>query len=177
MAQGMAITGSRWHLVAVIFLSGILSSAQAGSSLLGNAAPDFVLKSIDGKNLRLSEYRGGVVLVTFWTARCGRCRKQLPAIQSLQQQNVAEFSVLSINLDRNAERVRALASDLGIRFPVLLDTKKHVSRQYDPSRMPLTLVVDQAGTVRFLHEGYHDGDVDVYADEIRSILSEQFAAL
>ncbi len=177
MAQGMARTGSHWHLVAVILLSLLLSDVQAGSALLGNMAPDFVLKGIDGKNLRLSEYRGGVVLVTFWVVRCGACRKQLPAIQAMQQENATAFSVLSINLDRNAGRVRALVGDLGIRFPVLMDTKKHVSRLYDPGRMPLTLVVDQTGTVRFLHEGYHDGDADIYADEIESILSEQVAAL
>lgn len=177
MAQGKATTDSRGHLLAAILLSGVLSHAQAGPDLLGQSAPDFVLKSMDGANLRLSEYRGEVVLVTFWSSRCGRCRKQLPAIQSLQEEYAGRLSVLSISLDRNPGRVQALAGELGIRFPVLLDTGKQVSKLYDPGRMPLTLVIDQTGTVRFLHEGYHDGDAQTYSDEIQSVLSERVAVL
>ncbi len=177
MAQGSEKAAWRWHLAVALPLLSVFLHAQAASGLLGKAAPDFVLKSIDGENLRLSEYRGEVVLINFWTASCGRCRKQLPRIQSLLNRYPHGLSVLSVSLDRDAGRTRALASDLKLQFPILLDRGKRVARAYDPGRLPLTLVVDQVGTVRFVHEGYREDDADAYATEIQTVLDEQIAPL
>ena len=59
-----------------------------------------------------------------------------------------------------------------MRFPVLLDTDKKVSRLYDLSTMPSTVLVDRDGRVRYVHRGYRDGYEDTYDKQIRELLRE-----
>ena len=61
---------------------------------------------------------------------------------------------------------------LGVKFPVLFDTDKKVSRLYDMSAMPATVVIDRDGKVRFLHRGYRDGVELTYEQQIRELLKE-----
>ncbi len=169
-----ARTGKRAAaLLSALLLAALLPGANAGS-LEGELAPDFALKSMDGQNLRLSEYRGEVVLMNLWGSWCGKCRDQLAAIEQLREtysdQNVA---VLSVNLDRKLKKVRGLTEQLSLNFPILLDPRKQVARAYDPSRMPMTVVLDQSGTVRATWQGYKAGDTQLYMAELEQLLSEQ----
>ena len=68
---------ARWSGAALAGLLVVAGSVSAATQLLGSEAPDFVLKSVAGKNLRLSEYRGDVVMLSFWATWCGDCRAQL----------------------------------------------------------------------------------------------------
>ena len=69
---------------------------------IAEAAPDFALKSVAGDNLRLSEYRGEIVLLNFWSTRCGRCRDQLSELDTLYAEHREHgFQLLSVNIDKD----------------------------------------------------------------------------
>ena len=82
-----------------------------------SSAPDFVLKSLDGENLRLSEYRGQIVVMNFWASWCGRCRDQLPSLENLHERyGDSGMQILSVNLDGDIEKARQVKP----RFPTQL---------------------------------------------------------
>jgi peroxiredoxin len=154
----------------------LLAGAVAGASAAvqpSSSAPDFTLKSASGANLRLQEQRGQVVLVNFWATWCGPCRQELPHLNSLYDKyRSSGFVLLGVNIDDDPRLATALAAKLGLRFPVLLDNDKKVSRVYDMSAMPATLLIDRDGRVRFIHRGYRDGVEKTYEEQVRSLLKE-----
>ena len=156
-----------------IFLGIIAASSLAASDLAGQAAPDFVLKSATGENLRLSEYRGDVVMINFWATWCGPCRQEMPLLNELfnRYQRVG-FSLLGVNIDDDSRRAMQMVEDLGVDFPVLFDETKEVSKLYQVEAMPVTVIVDREGTVRYVHHGYKPGYEDQYLTEIRTLLRE-----
>ncbi len=149
------------------------ASSLAASSLEGQNAPDFVLKSATGENLRLSEFRGDVVMINFWATWCGPCRQEMPLLDDLygRYQRVG-FNLLGVNIDDDSRRAMQMVEELGVSFPVLFDESKEVSKLYEVEAMPVTVLVDREGRVRHVHHGYKPGYEDQYLTEIRSLLRE-----
>ena len=159
--------------IILLVLSIFMGSSLASSGLTGQTAPDFVLKSATGENLRLSEYRGDVVMINFWATWCGPCRQEMPLLDELydRYQRVG-FNLLGVNIDDDSRRAMAMVNELGISFPVLFDEDKKVSKLYEVETMPLTILLDREGTVRHVHHGYQPGYEQKYLNEIRSLLRE-----
>ena len=159
--------------LAGLALTVLATSSLAASDLAGKPAPDFALKSSTGANLRLSEYRGDVVMINFWATWCGPCRQEMPLLDQLysRYQRVG-FSLLGVNIDDDSSRAMDMIHELGVSFPVLFDARKEVSRLYDVDAMPVTILVDREGNVRHVHKGYKPGYEEIYLDQIRSLLRE-----
>ena len=137
------------------------------------AAPDFTLKGADGRNLRLQEQRGQVVLVNFWATWCGPCRQEMPHLNRLYgKYRDSGFTLLGVNIDDDPRTAAATAARMGLKFPVLLDADKAVSKLYDLGSMPATVLIDRDGRVRFLHRGYREGMEDDYERQIRELVKE-----
>jgi peroxiredoxin len=148
-------------------------STLAASSLQGQVAPDFVLRSATGENLRLSEYRGDVVLINFWATWCGPCRQEMPLLDDLYgRYKRVGFNLLGVNIDEDSRRAMQMVQELGVNFPVLFDENKEVSKLYEVEAMPVTILVDREGIVRHVHHGYKPGYEEKYLTEIRSLLRE-----
>ena len=165
---------TRWCLPLLLAgaLAGAVPSARA-SVQLASAAPDFTLKSVGGPNLRLQEQRGQVVMINFWATWCGPCRQEMPHLNRIYDKyRSAGFVLLGVNIDDDPRAAADLAAKLGLRFPVLLDTEKKVSRVYDMSAMPATLLIDRDGRVRHIHRGYRDGVEQTYEEQVRALLKE-----
>ena len=159
-------------IIAVVF-SMLAASSLASSGMEGQQAPDFALKSSTGQNLRLSEYRGDVVMINFWATWCGPCRQEMPLLDELysRYQRVG-FNLLGVNIDDDSRRAMQMIEELGVDFPVLFDARKEVSELYKVEAMPVTVLVDREGTVRYVHHGYKPGYENMYLDQIRSLLRE-----
>ncbi len=148
-------------------------SSLAASDLSGQHAPDFALRSASGENLRLSEYRGDVVMINFWATWCGPCRQEMPLLDDLYNRyNRVGFNLLGINIDDDPRRAMKMVEDLGVSFPVLFDDSKAVSKLYQVEAMPVTVLVDREGTIRYVHHGYKPGYEEHYLTEIRTLLRE-----
>lgn len=159
--------------LAVLLLGIVAAASFAASSMEGQPAPDFALKSATGENMRLSEYRGDIVMINFWATWCGPCRQEMPLLDELygRYQRVG-FRLLGVNIDDDANRAMQMVKELGVGFPVLFDSRKEVSKLYDVEAMPVTLLLDREGTVRHVHHGYKPGYEQIYLDQIRALLRE-----
>ena len=159
-------------IVALLF-SVFAATSLASSKLEGQPAPDFALKSSTGENMRLSEYRGDVVMINFWATWCGPCRQEMPLLDELYERySRVGFNLLGVNIDDDSRRAMQMIEELGVDFPVLFDATKRVSEMYDVDAMPVTVIVDREGTVRYVHQGYKPGYEDKYLTEIRTLLRE-----
>lgn len=137
--------------------------------LAGQPAPDFALKDTRGENLRLSEYRGEVVLLSFWADWCGRCLPQLDQLAALQRRHGDRgLKVLAVNIDPADGAARDAAARLGI--PVLRDQDQAVARDYDLDELPVALLLDQTGHVRQVHGNWRDGDAATLETALAALL-------
>jgi peroxiredoxin len=175
MAHFTRLTRRLGMLMLALTLGLGATALQAASAPVAPArgAPDFTLPTLGGPNLRLQEQRGRVVLVNFWATWCGPCRVEMPHLNRLYDKyRDAGFVLLAVNIDEDPKTAANLAAKLGMRFPVLLDTDKKVSRLYDLSAMPSTMLIDRDGRVRYTHRGYRDGYEQTYEQQIRALLRE-----
>ena len=136
-----------------------------------STAPDFALRSLERGNQRLSEYRGDVVVLSFWASWCGDCRRALPELNDLYARHRdAGLVMLGINLDRDAERAREFARVLELDFPVLMDADGVVSRLYAVEQVPRIVVIDRDGVMRHVHDSPDAAGSDVLVEEIVALL-------
>jgi len=159
--------------LAMLLTANVLSSLAVAASTVvpGQPAPDFALKNTAGKNVRLSESRGDVVLLSFWAGWCGRCSDQLAQLDKLQKAYAAQgVRVVAVNIDRDIQPVRDAASRLNLL--ILHDSDQSVARQYELSDLPMTVLVDAHGKVRYVHQKYRGGDAALYEEELAALLNE-----
>jgi len=151
----------------------VLATSAVSAGLKQANAPDFTLKSSSGENLRLSEYRGDVVLINFWASWCGPCRQEMPILSELHDKYQAlGFTVLGVNVEADTAKAKKLLKDTPVSFPVVFDSESVVSKQYDVVAMPSTVLVDRDGNMRYLHKGYKSGLEDVYQQQVRELIRE-----
>ena len=162
-------------LSAGVILSTALAAASIGAAptIVGKAAPDFVLRGLDGRNLRLSEFRGQVVLVNFWARSDGDSRQQMPALDRINiTYQRAGLVVLGVSVDEDLRRSKEFAASMGVSYPILFDTGTEIGKDYFLQKMPMTILVDRSGVVRYSAVGFNRGDERVYLDHIRELLRE-----
>jgi peroxiredoxin len=161
-------------LSAVLTVSSLVASSRAAApTLVGKEAPDFVLKSMDGRNLRMSEFRGQVVLVNFWARWAGDSRQEMPALDRISTTySRAGLVVLGVSVDEDLNRAREFAGAMKVSYPLMFDTGSSIGRDYLLEKMPMTILVDRAGVVRYSNVGFKRGDERAYLDHIRELLRE-----
>jgi thiol-disulfide isomerase/thioredoxin len=160
-------------LIAVLAVVASLLALDAAADIVNKPAPDFALRSLQGPSVRLSEHLGEVVIVNFWATWCGPCRQEMPLLDALYgKYKQAGLIMLSVNIDDKVEPAIEMAQTLKVSYPVLFDARKEVSRAFEVSAMPVTVLVDRAGVVRYVSEGYKPGYEKRYADKLRELLNE-----
>ena len=140
---------------------------------LSGPAKDFTLKANSGKNVRLSDLRGQVVMLNFWASWCGPCRQEMPLLDRMSQKyGRAGFTLLGVNTEGDKRKADNLLKEIPVTFPVLYDTKKAVSDMYKVKAMPTTVLIDCDGNLNYMHKGYVPGDEKIYAKRIKKLLAK-----
>jgi cytochrome c biogenesis protein CcmG/thiol:disulfide interchange protein DsbE len=166
LAAGVLLTGS----------CGLSSSTSEGTvEAAGNVeerkpAPDFTLKDSEGRDVRLSDFRGKVVLLNFWATWCGPCKIEMPWFVDFQRKYKDQgFTVVAISLDEEGwEVVKPFAEDLKLNFPVLLGSDDLAEQFGGIQALPTTFIIDKEGRVFNSHMGLVS--MSDYEDEIKQLL-------
>jgi peroxiredoxin len=160
------------------FASLLLAISLTGSAaekydLVGKPAPDLVARGLTGENVRISEHRGEVVVVSFWSGGCNTCRAQLTALDRIAKTYAsAGLTVIGVNLDDNVARARKFARAQDVKFPLLISTPANTGRDYRVDRLPMTVFVDREGELRAAHREFKASDEAMYVRELRTLLNE-----
>jgi peroxiredoxin len=125
------------------------SRTSGSGNLQGKEAPDFSLASLDGKTLRLSDYRGKAVLLNFWATWCEPCKIEMPWFVQLQKQYGPQgLQVLGVAMDdTDPQDITEFAQKMGVNYPILVG-KEAVGDQYGGiPYLPSTFYIDRDGKV------------------------------
>ena len=106
--------------------------------------PNFTLKDLDGKYVSLHDYRGKIIIVNFWATWCGACDEEMPDLEKVNAEN-EDVVVLAVNVEEGKEKVKQYIKDGGYTFPVLLDEKGDLAKQYYISAFPTSYFVNEEG--------------------------------
>lgn len=165
---------------AVILLTAWLPAARASFDTgdkfkPGDTAPDFTLKDIDGREVQLSSFRGKkVVLLAFFALRCSTCFAESPHLEALHRKYDGEDMILlAVNTDGvDATVAREVMNEVGfnVTYTVLLDPEFAATDTYTNFLVPLTIVIDREGIIRFFHTGYEKGAEKQYEKALRKAL-------
>ena len=116
---------------------------------VGTVAEDFALVGLDGKERRLSQYRGKVVLMNFWATSCKPCTTEMPAMQTTYDKlREKGFVVLAINELEDEAKVREHIQQYGHTFPVLMDRDNKIANQFGVFGLPVSVFIDEKGVVQ-----------------------------
>ena len=124
---------------------------RQGQTLL---APDFTLPQLDGQTLRLSSYRGKVVLLDFWATWCVPCREEIPRFIELQDKYRADgFEIIGVSMDDGPEPVRTFAREFHMNYPVVMGSAKIGELYGGVLGLPIAFLLDRDGRVYAKHIG------------------------
>jgi peroxiredoxin len=116
---------------------------------VGKRAPDFTLTSTDGTQYTLSQFLGRKVLLNFWLEGCAACELEMPLIQAaFDKYGPDQLAVLAVNVRGDTDKVKFLAANQKLTFPVLLDSDGTADGVYKGPVFPTTFFIDSTGIIR-----------------------------
>lgn len=144
--------------------------AQISKAVEGAAAPDFTVKDLNGKDVKLSTLKGTVVLVNFWATWCPPCKEEIPSMIKLNKAMTGKsFRMLAISLDEGGKGDVDKFFKGNNDLPTCLDPDGKVSQLYGTTGVPETFIVDKQGVIQKKIVGGMDWsapDVISYLDEL-----------
>lgn len=151
----------------------LVITPQTPAKISKGKAPDFTLKSMNGENIKLSEYRGEVVMLNFWASWSSSSRQEMPLLNELYKRYKGKgFTLFGVNVAEDPAKARQLLRDVHVIFPILMDTRNIVSEMYKVEAMPSTIILDRDGNMRYMHRGYEPGFEDEYQKQVRELMRE-----
>lgn len=129
------------------------SVETAGSGIaIGVKAPDFELKTLDGKSVKLSDLQGKKVILNFWATWCPPCKAEMPEMQKYHEEIGDDVVILAVNIDPQL-KVQEFIDEMGITFTIPLDSEDVVNTTYQVISIPTTFFIDSKGIIRQKHIG------------------------
>ena len=136
-------------------------------------APNFTLKSHQGKNIKLSELRGQVIMLNFWASWCGSCIQQFPQLNQYYQQNKDRgFTLLAINMDEDIKKAQRFTGKRNIHFPVLFDPENQIIQRYSIDDIPAAVLIDRDGYIRYTLNASQIKQYKITQQVIKGLLNE-----
>lgn len=117
---------------------------------VGNQAPNFTLRTLDGEEVSLSDFKGERVMVNFWATWCAPCRAEIPDMNEFYEDT--DIRVLAVNVTQtedNIEQVEKFAERYEMVFPVLLDEENSAANTYQIQPIPTSYMIDSEGIIQF----------------------------
>ena len=174
--RNVARSGARFAAFAVgcaLLLASLAAFPADRYGLVGQPAPDLVARTLGGENVRISEHRGEVVVVSFWSGSCNTCRAQLNALDRIARTYAsAGLTVIGVNLDDDTARAEKFARAQDVQFQLLISAPENTGRDFQVDRLPMMVFVDREGVLRAAHREFKASDEAKYVRELRTLLNE-----
>ncbi len=121
---------------------------------IGERAPDFSLKTIDNRDIKLSDYRGKYIILNFWATWCGPCRYEIPSLQATHETwQKAGVVILAINTQDGFENASSYAKAYGLTFTIPVDIPGKIAELYGVRGLPTTFFINSSGIITSIKIG------------------------
>jgi peroxiredoxin len=155
---------------ALLLFAAFLAGCEDGKESLKGKEIDFSLNDLGGREVRLSDYRGKVVLLEFWATWCPPCIMAIPDLNDINSKfKGRDFALLAVSIAERKELVREFAEEHGINYTVLLDHKE-VNSQFGVMTIPTTFIIGKNGGIVAKHLGFVPGLAELLSEEIERLL-------
>ncbi len=140
------------------------------TNLDGDKAPDFALKSFEGKTIKLSDYKGKVIILDFWATWCPPCRKGIPDLISIQNDFKKDVVIIGISLDgeKTLKDVPGFIKSYGINYPIVYGDEKIIASYGGIEGIPTAFIIDKKGNIVDKHVGLVPKDT--YVKKIKELI-------
>ncbi len=131
----------------------VSASMNTATGRVGSA-PDFTVTTLVGETVRLSDYRGQIVMLNFWATWCPPCRAEMPAIErAYERYSEQGVMVLAINNGETSAEIAPFVQAFALQFPVVLDTERRLQDVFAISGYPTSLFIGRDGSTYATHVG------------------------
>lgn len=142
---------------------------------VGQQAPDFTTETTDGKTVKLSDYKGKVVMLQFTASWCGVCRKEMPHIEKdiwQKHKDNSDFALFGIDLDEPREKVEKFGKQIPVTYPLLLDPKGGIFYSYAQKGAGVTrnVIIDKTGKIVYMTRLFKQEEFDEMKSVIENLL-------
>ena len=153
-------------------------TASAKPLQVGDIPFDILGKGADGSEIKVSDFKGKVVIVSFWASWCGPCRKELPVISGIQKKATTEkLQVISINIDDDRKIFNSLVEAFGeTPMKLVYDYKKKTYKKYGVEGIPHMVIINSEGVISAIHVGYGESQLPELVEEINEVLRHRSAS-
>lgn len=140
----------------------------------GDKAPNFTLRTIDGKSFKLSDNlmrNTKAIVLNIWSTNCAPCKAEIPFLVDIDKTyNNKDVIVVGLTLDWNKDQVRSLIRDLNVTYTIAIDQGgKKIGADYKIESIPATYVIDQNGIIHSVHGGFPPKNKDAQKKTVAEI--------
>ena len=160
-----------------ILLLSVFFSTSVVAVEIQEPAPFFSLNVMANANgggkLTLNDYRGKVIYLDFWASWCGPCRRSFSVLNELRNKYPrSKFEVIAVNLDEDRDDALAFLQKYKVDYPIVYDTQNKIPYDYKLKGMPTAFLIDRAGVIRYIHDGFKDKDAATIESHVRDLVAE-----
>jgi thiol-disulfide isomerase/thioredoxin len=146
-------------------------AGDKGPVSIGQDAPEFALQDLQGKQVSLDQYKGQIVILDFWATWCAPCKISMPVLDEMKEQYSGKLTLLAVNQREPANIVKEYVLRENVNSRVLLDKDGLIGEKYGVVGIPMVVVIDQNGKVRYLMDkGIFPGWDSKMRSEINKLL-------
>jgi peroxiredoxin len=165
--------------VVTVVLSMVLLSSSSGVTATSppakarRKAPMFVLSDANGSPVRLSDYKGKVVVLDFWATWCTGCKVEIPWFMEFQEKYTSRgLATIGAAMDDEGwEKVRPYINEHPFNYPIVAGNAAALAKTFSITGLPLTILIDRQGKIVDAHAGVVDKDA--WEQEVRAVLEER----
>lgn len=140
---------------------------------IGDKAPDFVCKTIDGKTIDTRELRGKVIMINFFATWCPPCKKELPVLQkniAEKYQGNSNFVLVVLGREHNMDEMVKYASETSLKLPFAPDVERKIYSLYADVTIPRNIIIDKKGMISYQSIGYTEEEFRILEDHLAGLL-------
>jgi len=166
------------HLLLFLVFPFIVSAVdpQDGTTLVkpGERVPDFTAYTLDGKKIRLSQLRGKVVLINFFTTWCGPCLREMTELEKdiWQPYKDKGLVILAIGREETRDKLLPFRDVKKLTFPLLPDPGRQIYAKYATQYIPRNFLLDREGRLIYSNIGYTREGFSALREHIREALEK-----
>jgi len=157
----------------VLFFFSVMINAE-NNLMIGDVPPSYLGSDSDGNKINLEDYKGKIVVISFWASWCSPCLKELPVLENIQNKiGVDIVKVVAINFKENRKKYRKITKILSVlNLTLTHDKRGSIGKKFGVKSIPNLFIIGRDGKIVFHNVGYGESSID----KIVKVLNQQLSS-